>query len=268
MKKKAFTLIELLVVISIIALLVSILMPALSKAREQAKRTVCMTRMKQLVTCWQMYAMDNNDNMPGSWSNNRQGVSMFGDESDWAWAPWKLDGSGPVLPLATAKLLPMFSKEREEGIRRGSLFKYIQDPELVHCPSDKLNFRTYSMPDALNGHWGTNVITGQGDWLCFKKLSQLKRPSEKYVFIEENDSRGFNIDSWTFYTKSYVFSDPLTVWHSGGCNLAYGDGSVNWRKWSAEVTKYYKDNAWGGLVPTTQEGKEDAAYLGRGWPKP
>ncbi len=46
--KNGFTLIELLVVISIIALLVSILMPALSVAREQAKRTVCMTNLKSI----------------------------------------------------------------------------------------------------------------------------------------------------------------------------------------------------------------------------
>ncbi|MBI9017498.1 MAG: type II secretion system protein [Phycisphaerae bacterium] len=59
-RKKAFTLIELLVVISIIALLVSILMPALAKARESAKATLCATQLKQFATSWYMYADDNN----------------------------------------------------------------------------------------------------------------------------------------------------------------------------------------------------------------
>ncbi len=71
MKKvnKAFTLIELLVVISIIALLVSILMPALSKARQQAKMVVCSSNIHQLVIGVSTYAADNSDTLPPSSSN-------------------------------------------------------------------------------------------------------------------------------------------------------------------------------------------------------
>ena len=266
MKKKAFTLIELLVVISIIALLVSILMPALSKARETAKRTVCMTRMKQMVTCWQMYAMDNNDKMPGCWSNNRMGGSAHGSEDDWAWSPWRLDGTGPA---PNPKTLSIDAKERKEGIRRGSMFKYTQDPELYHCPSDKLNFRTYSMPDSLNGHWGYNIPGSVGDWKCFQKLSQLKRPSEKFIFLEECDPRGFNWDSWVVWQNQNIWSDPLTVWHSGGSNLAYGDGSVDCRRWSDEVSEFFINYKWGNLLtPSTPDGIKDLDYVKRGWPKP
>ena len=61
MKKKAFTLIELLVVISIIALLMAILMPALGKAREQAKKVVCMSNMRGAITAVSAYRADNQD---------------------------------------------------------------------------------------------------------------------------------------------------------------------------------------------------------------
>ncbi len=70
MKKKAFTLIELLVVISIIALLVSILMPALNKARRQAQTVVCMSNLKQWAICYEYYTSDWNDNFPIYDSNN------------------------------------------------------------------------------------------------------------------------------------------------------------------------------------------------------
>lgn len=63
-RKKGFTLVELLVVISIIALLVSILMPALSKAREQAKLTVCITYVRQIVLAETYYALDHEDWLP------------------------------------------------------------------------------------------------------------------------------------------------------------------------------------------------------------
>ena len=55
---RAFTLIELLVVIAIIALLMAILMPALSRAREQGKRAACMSNTKQMALAWNLYADD------------------------------------------------------------------------------------------------------------------------------------------------------------------------------------------------------------------
>src|SRR3989339_2264174 len=60
-KRKAFTLVELLVVISIIALLLSILMPALSKVREQARTVICKSRMSQWGQFLFLYVHDNDD---------------------------------------------------------------------------------------------------------------------------------------------------------------------------------------------------------------
>ncbi|MBI9016800.1 MAG: type II secretion system protein [Phycisphaerae bacterium] len=70
MKKKAFTLIELLVVISIIALLVSILMPALSKAREKAKNTMCKSNIRQLTLTSLVYAQDFDGKLPTKPANS------------------------------------------------------------------------------------------------------------------------------------------------------------------------------------------------------
>jgi len=71
--KRGFTLIELLVVIAVIAVLISMLLPALQNARAQAKKVVCATQLKQLGVIWLSYANDSNDVLPlssggGSWN--------------------------------------------------------------------------------------------------------------------------------------------------------------------------------------------------------
>ncbi len=65
--REAFTLIELLVVIAIIAILAALLLPALSRAKEQGRRAKCMSNMRQIALGIVLYAGDNNDNLVPSW---------------------------------------------------------------------------------------------------------------------------------------------------------------------------------------------------------
>lgn len=95
-RKKGFTLVELLVVISIIALLMSVLMPALSRAREQARAMKCASSLKQMGLGWQMYADENDGYFP---------VGLTWDAADpYAHMAWWQKGNGiaDYMPSETA----------------------------------------------------------------------------------------------------------------------------------------------------------------------
>jgi prepilin-type N-terminal cleavage/methylation domain-containing protein len=76
-RRKAFTLIELLVVIAIIALLMGILMPALSRVRKQARGVVCQSNLKQWGTIWAMYCDDNNGMFPTRSSDHGRWIDLL-----------------------------------------------------------------------------------------------------------------------------------------------------------------------------------------------
>jgi len=78
MKKKAFTLIELLVVIAIIAILMGILIPALSRVRKQARAVACLANLKQWGLIFKMYTDENDGKFYAAWSTNGQGHVWIG----------------------------------------------------------------------------------------------------------------------------------------------------------------------------------------------
>ncbi len=117
-KKKAFTLIELLVVISIIALLVGILLPALGAARRTAQAVVCQSNMKNVSTAFVAYGADNNAWWPCWATGGESGLGNHG------WIPsgfiFNQDGTEPY----------------PTDLADGTIWQYTPDYNVFACPSD------------------------------------------------------------------------------------------------------------------------------------
>ena len=169
--KAGFTLIELLVVIAIIALLMGILMPALSRVREMAKRSVCSSQVKQIGVAMTAYTSDYDGRMPPYNSNITEtnpyalihSYALYRSESGF------VDSAGKPLPM---KLAVLYEN------------KYIADPKVFYCPSNinpLYKFDSYNNPRP----WGTlpqyfNSTDGEGH-------NQWVRMGYTYLPIDPRD---------------------------------------------------------------------------------
>jgi prepilin-type N-terminal cleavage/methylation domain-containing protein/prepilin-type processing-associated H-X9-DG protein len=231
-KRKGFTLIELLVVIAIIAVLMAILMPALNRVREQGKRAVCLSNVKQLGLSWILYA-DDNDNKIVNGCTGKGGESPIPVNED-GWVHW----AGYTDQTTEADQLT--------AVKEGALFPYVNSERIYKCPTGlRGEMRTYAIVDSMNG-WpssGPNV----------KNRMDIKRPGERVVFVDEgwvtfaSWSVPYDTEAWwgSTVTQPGILAagnrnyDPPPIRHGNGTNFSYADGHSEYWKWKDPRTISY-----------------------------
>ena len=229
-ERRGFTLVELLVVIGIIALLVSILLPALNKAREDAKRVRCLSNERQLVMAWQMYASDNKGHFCGS--NTPSFQSPPDNKGWWYWA-----GAGNTL----------------DCLYNGKLWPYLKNYDVYKCPNDRVMYtHTYSINGYLAGEDPDRIFT----------TGQIQKSYATFVFIEELDPRGYEINSFMVnHYPNQSWNDEPGNMHNGAGIISFADGhAIIWP--FADQRTYV--GQWNQSTPNSPDLRQIQAWVGSG----
>jgi len=235
---RGFTLVELLVVISIIALLLSVMLPALRAAREKAKQTVCASQQKQIGTGFFMYAQSNNDKLPQS--RFMSGQFTISNQPFWSYFAFEidLDKKGD----STLKF-PDYLKDWGQYGRSwgyGSLFYagIIKEPKAFYCPSTRSNnyrFSSYAPPghpwpwcnDDLADTQGEQKHTRVG--YNYVPQAKLEKDTDGFPAIAKNLTK---LDNTKIISTDALISLTNLAHQMGGrkgVNMLFGDGSVDFR---------------------------------------
>jgi len=237
-----FTLVELLVVIAVIAILASLLLPALNRAKSKAEGIFCLNNTKQLLVAWQVYADDHNDSLAYNVGGN--GLRAIAPNT-------KLNWVDNIMSWTTNSDNTNFTT-----ITDASLGPYSGSVNIYRCPSDKVlsddqrnsgwsgRIRSYSM-NAMVGDAGEVSKSGVNEnnpgYVQFFRASSIPQPSRIFIFLDEHPNSindGYFLNKWPappYKEKEWI--DLPASYHNGAANFSFADGHSETHRWQIPNTK-------------------------------
>lgn len=211
---RGFTLIELLVVVAIISLLVSILLPSLSKAKDLAKETVCLTHARQIGLGFEYYADQYNDYFP-------MPITLWNVTSGGTYRPW---------PCYLAPYIGGYPGEKSDWVAHGGMVKKDWIGTVLICPVWPYE-ESFVKPADLG--YGMNVcLSPDASYAAYPprqfRRSEFTKTSDRFVIGDATEwalNRRTDLPDW-YYGESQINSGKER--HRQGGNYLFIDGHADW----------------------------------------
>jgi len=240
-ENSAFTLIELLVVISIIALLLGILLPAMNRAREAGRSVVCMANVRRISMAGYIYALENEDKFPPFRMMKRYPtdtddyVNKYGRVKP-RW-PWFFDhGIGPVIDPSSYVVNPGDTFDDSDTLIITN--DYFMCPSFKHGGFDKRDIRNGSY--GYNYQYLGNSRIRDGAFENFPvSLSKIWKPAETVMIADSRGARGETGEPDIPHGKhSYTLDPPKRARSVRAVNFAWHSRPAHWMQHSPAEARH------------------------------
>jgi len=237
-----FTLIELLVVIAIIAILASLLLPALGRGKLKAQGVQCMSNNRQLMLAWRMYTEDAQDRLLASKGGPYQWMSGQMDYNPANTSNWDVGVDimqSPLWPYC-GKNARIFKCPADQSsvTYRGVTYPRVRSLGMLNWVGGRGD--ASGKPAPMN--WSNTTLgSSPGEYRIYYKVSQIldPGPSKTFVFVDEPEDRVndsfFVTDMLVYPTTTQDICDFPANYHGGGAGFSFADGHAELKTWKTPL---------------------------------